>query len=273
MEKGIITKNVSNLYVVNTPLGEYSCSPRGLFRHKKIIPLVGDNVEIDIENKYITDIFPRKSELERPSVANIEYAIIVTSLKEPNFSSYLLDKLIARFVLKNIKPILIFTKLDKANKNELKEYKIIRKYYKKIGYPVFCNRMLFRIKRLLKGKIAFVVGQTGAGKSTLLNKLNKNLKLKTDEISKALGRGKHTTRHTELYKIGNFYIADTPGFSALELKDVKKEDLKYSFEEFKEYPCKFKDCNHIKGECNIKDNNNILKSRYESYKKIYEEIK
>lgn len=273
MEKGIITKNISNAYVVSTPLGDITCTPRGLFRYEKISPLVGDNVEIDVENKYIIKICKRESVLDRPAVANIKYALIITSLKEPEYSSLLLDKLIVRFLSKGIKPILIFTKLDKASKEDIKKYKEIKKYYKFVGYPVYTNKNLYRIKKLLNNKIAFVAGQTGAGKSTLLNKLNNKLDIKTNEISKALGRGKHTTRHTELFKIGNFYVADTPGFSAIEMKDIDKNKLSDYFEEFKNYPCAFKNCNHIKGKCSIIGNEKILNSRYESYKKIYEELK
>lgn len=275
-EKGTIIKNISNLYVVSTSLGDFDCTPRGLFRYEKIIPLVGDTVEIDIENKYITKIFERKNELDRPSVANVEYALVVTSLKEPDYNSMLLDKLIVRFISNNITPIIIFTKLDKANKKELKEYKKIKKYYQSIGYKVLSNKNLFTLKHILKNKIAFVAGQTGAGKSTLLNKLSKKLNIKTTPISKALGRGVHTTRHTELYKISNFFIADTPGFSSIDLLEISKKDLKNYFEEFKNYPCKFKDCDHIKGECEVCNNvknNNILKSRYDNYLKIYKELK
>lgn len=274
-EKGIIIKNVSNSYVVNTPLKDVICTPRGLFRYEKKTPLVGDYVKIDVDNKQIVEIYDRTNELDRPSVANIDHAIIITSLKDPNFNSLLLDKLIVRFLSKNAKPILIFTKLDIASKSELVMYKKIKKYYKALGYTVLSSKNVFKIKRVLKGKIAFLAGQTGAGKSTLLNKLNKNLNLKTTPISKALGRGVHTTRHTELYKISSFFIADTPGFSSIDLSDINKDDLKTYFAEFSSFPCKFKDCNHLKGNCEVikkVSENKILKSRYENYIKIYNEI-
>lgn len=275
-EKGRIIKNISNSYVVNTPLGDITCTPRGLFRYEKTIPLVGDIVEIDVENKTITKMVTRDNVINRPQVANISYALIVTSIKDPNFNSMLLDKLITSFLSKNVEPILIFTKLDLASKDEIIEYKIIKKYYKSLGYKVLTNKNLFKLKRLMKGKTAFLAGQTGAGKSSLLNKLSKNLDIKTNETSKALGRGKHTTRHTELYKISNFFIVDTPGFSSLDLDDIKKSDLKNYFVEFYKYPCKFKDCDHIKGNCEViknVENNNILKSRYDNYIKIYKELK
>lgn len=275
-EKGTIVKNISNSYEVNTPLGNIICTPRGLFRYEKIIPLVGDKVEIDVENKTIIKIFERTNVLNRPQVANVSYALVITSIKEPNFNSMLLDKLIVSFLSKNAEPILIFTKLDIATKEDLIEFKKIKKYYRSIGYKVYTNRNLFRIKNFLKNKIAFVAGQTGAGKSTFLNKLNKKLKIKTTPISKALGRGVHTTRHTEIYKIANFFIADTPGFSSIDLVDIKKSELKKYFVEFENFPCKFKDCDHIKGECQVMknvENNKILKSRYENYIKMYKELK
>lgn len=274
-EKGTIVKNISNSYEVSTPLGNVTCTPRGLFRHEKIIPLVGDNVEIDVKNKTITKIFERTNLLDRPQIANIKYALIVTSIKEPNFNSMLLDRLIVRFLSKNVEPILIFTKIDIASKQDKKQFIAIKKYYESLGYKVLTNKKIFKIKKLLKNKIAFVAGQTGAGKSTLLNKLNKNLDIKTTPISKSLGRGVHTTRHTELYKISNFFIADTPGFSSIDLTDINKNDLKNYFVEFKNYSCKFKDCNHIKQKCEVEknvENNNILKSRYINYTKIYKEI-
>lgn len=274
MLKGLITKNISNLYVVSTKEGDFDCNPRGKFRHDKITPLVGDYVLIDKETKTIMEILERENFLERPSVANVKYALIVTSVKEPDLSLSLLDRLITRYESKNITPILIFTKNDLLTKNEKKEIKDIFKYYKKIGYKVCKNTNLFFIRRMLKGKLAFLVGQTGAGKSTLVNKLDKSLNVKTDKISKALGRGKHTTRHTEIYKISEFYLVDTPGFSSMNIDDIKKEELGNTFIEFRNYECKFNDCAHTRN-CEITkavENKEIRKSRYENYLKFYKEI-
>ncbi|MFI3260568.1 MAG: ribosome small subunit-dependent GTPase A [bacterium] len=276
IEKGTIIKNISNLYVVSTPLGEISCTPRGLFRYEKITPLVGDTVDIDVENKYIIKIHERTNVLSRPAVANIGHAVIVTSMKEPDFSPLLLDKLIVRFLSKNAEPILIFTKLDKCSSEDLEEYKKLERYYTSLGYAVVTNENIEKIKKILEGKIAFLAGQTGAGKSSLINKLSNDLDLKTSPISKALGRGVHTTRHTELYKIDSFFIADTPGFSSIDLSDIDRRDLRFYFAEFENFPCKFRDCEHIKGICSVMENvenGNILESRYKSYKKIHEEIK
>ncbi len=274
LKKGVIVKNISNSYVVNTPDGDYTCTPRGIFRLQKITPLVGDNVDIEADTNTITNIYPRSNYCDRPSVANIDYALIVTSVKEPNLSLGLLDRLIVRFESKKIKPIICFTKLDLLTKEELKHVKSIMKYYKNIGYKVVTNKNLLMLKFTLRNKIVFLVGQTGAGKSSLINKLDPNLNLDTSPISKALGRGVHTTRHTELYKISNFYIVDTPGFSAIDITDIKKEDIKKYFKEFDYYNCEYKDCNHDKELCEVKkavNDNKIMKSRYDSYIKFYKE--
>ncbi len=273
--KGIIVKNISNSYVVDIGSEFVTCTPRGIFRHEKKVPLVGDNVEVETDTKTITKIFDRSSISSRPAVANINYALVVTSVKKPDISLSLLDRLIVILESKNIKPILCFTKLDLISGKDKKEIKEILKYYKKIGYDVVTNEKMSKLKKVLKNKIAFLVGQTGAGKSTLLNKLDKNLNIETKPISEALGRGVHTTRHTELYKIFNFYIADTPGFSSIDLNDIKKEDLKNYYIEFKNFSCEYKDCNHIKENCEIKkavDFGKIRKSRYDSYVKFYKEL-
>ncbi len=165
--------------------------------------------------------------------------------------------------------------MDLLNKKELKTIKSIMKYYKKIGYSVLTNNNLFLLKCLLKGKITFLVGQTGVGKSTLLNKLDKNLNLETKPISMALGRGVHTTRHTEIHKIANFFVADTPGFSSIDFTDIKKEDIKNYFKEFQDVKCEYKDCNHVKENCNLKkevEKGKILESRYKNYIKFYMEV-
>lgn len=184
--------------------------------------------------------------LERPTIANMDFALIVTSVKLPNLSLNLLDKTLSLMLINKIEPILCFTKLDLLNEEEQKQIDKIINYYKKCDYQVVKNTELDKIKRLLSGKQIVLTGQTGAGKSTLLNKLSPNLHLKTDEISLALGRGKHTTRHVELFKIEDFFIADTPGFSALEIKEIEKEAIKESFKEFNQYTCPFKTVSMIK---------------------------
>lgn len=277
---GRIIKLEKDLYTVFSSNALYSCKARGRFRNENISPMVGDNVEMQkLTNKegYILEVNQRKNELQRPNISNIDLSFIITSVVEPSFSSLLLDKLIILSEVNNIKPIIIFTKLDIAKKDDLINIKEYIKYYKKIGYKVLTNKNLFLIKRIIKNKVAVFSGQSGAGKSTLLNKLNKTLNLETAAISKALGRGKHTTRHTELMTVSKGFIADTPGFSSIDLSHIKKENLKDYFIEFKNYNCNYKNCLHInERDCKIKDaikEKEIIESRYNNYKKIMEEIK
>lgn len=272
---GLIIKNISDLYIVKCNNNIYKCKAKGIFRKNKIIPTVGDRVIIDIEKKVITNILERKNILVRPPIANVDQAIIVMSAVKPDFSTNLVDKLITIIEYNNIKPILCISKMDL-----LTDTKIINtyiNYYKSIGYEVVLNTEINKIKLLLKDKITVITGQSGVGKSTLLNKLDSSLELKTNEVSIALGRGKHTTRHVELIELYGGLVADTPGFSAITFNGMKKEDIKNNFIEFNNYSCKYKDCMHIKEEdCNIKEMVNkgkILESRYENYKKFISEIK
>lgn len=272
---GKIVKQISNDYTVKIGSKFYVCKARGKFRKLGITPLVGDNVIIDIDNNYIIEILDRKNKLERPSVANIDQVVIVTSVKIPDFSSNLLDKLLSIIEFNNIKPIICFTKLDLLNLQELQEIRNIQQYYRKIGYDVYDNTDQ-SLKNIFKDKLTVFAGQSGAGKSSLLNRLDSSLNLKIGDVSIALGRGKHTTRHTELISIFSGYIADTPGFSALEFSEMTKKDIRDNFIEFNEYKelCEYKDCMHINEKtCGIKDNvlkGNILSSRYDNYIKFVE---
>lgn len=271
--QGKIIKQISNDYTVLIDDKEYICKPRGKFRKMNLTPLVGDEVEINNEH-YILEIKPRKNELTRPAIANIDEAVIITSLKEPDFSSNLLDKLLAIIEFNNIKPIIIFTKYDLLTQEEKQEINVYIDYYKKIGYETYMNDELKQISKIFKNKVSVFTGQTGAGKSTLLNNLNKKLNLKTDKISLALGRGKHTTRHTELLEVAGGLVADTPGFSAIDFKEMTNEDIRDNFIEFNKYrhECPFNDCMHVhESECNIRkkvDDGTILKSRYDNYIKF-----
>ena len=267
---GTITKLISNDYTVlsQTDNKYYVCKARGKFRNMNISPLVGDEIIFDKEGKVILEVLPRKNELLRPPVANIDQCIIITSLKHPNFDSNLLDKLLTIIEWNNIKPIIVFTKVDLV---DLKEYAKIIDYYKSIGYSVYLNNEIKEIKKIFKNKVSVFAGQSGAGKSTLLNNLNKNLNIKTAEISLALNRGRHTTRHVELLEVSGGLVADTPGFSSLEFTNMTNSDIRDNFIEFNKYrnKCKYRDCMHDKEDsCEIKEqvaNGNILKSRYENY--------
>lgn len=269
MLKGRIIKNISNSYTVKVNSKEFVCTPRGKFRDLGLTPLVGDNVEIDEENNYILNILPRVNELERPRISNIDCAVIVSSMSCPNLSLHLLDKELSSIILANITPIICFTKMDLINKEEENELKTIIKYYESIGIKVFRNDNLSPLKKYLKGKYLVLTGQTGAGKSSLINKLDYTKHIEVGEISIALGRGRHTTRHTEFHEVDDFYIADTPGFSSLDLGKYSKEEIRDSFLEFRKCTCEYRDCMHLKEKnCEVKRRVNegkILKSRYENY--------
>jgi len=265
--EGKIIKIISNKFTVLADR-EYECIARGKFRNLKITPIVGDNVIF--ENNVILDIKPRKNELRRPPVSNIDQAVIVVSVKEPDLDLYLLDKLLCVVEYNNIKPIICFTKTDLLS--DRREFEVIKNYYKKIGYEVFENKDE-EIRNIFKDKITVFAGQSGAGKSTLLNILDSNLDLKTGEISKALGRGKHTTRHVELINVLGGWCADTPGFSSLSLSEMDVKHIKDNMIEFHElsHLCAYRDCMHDKdADCEIKRRvgNDILESRYENYIKF-----
>lgn len=275
LSDGLIIKISSDTFTVKTDNEFIACKSRGKFRNNKIKPLVGDRVLIDKEKCVIEEVKERTNYLLRPPVANIDIALIVTSLKKPNLSVSLLDRLISIVTINKIEPVIVFTKLDLANKEEIKELKVLIKYYESIGIKVFINKKSRKLKKYLRNKIVTVCGQTGAGKSTLINKLDKKLNLETHEISEALGRGVHTTRTVELFEVDNFYIVDTPGFSSIDINTYTEEEIKNSFIEFKSCDCKFRDCRHENDkDCEVIKNvekGNILKSRYDNYLRFIKE--
>ena len=270
--KGQIIKIIHNTHVVLSDSKCYECSCRGKIRNQNIKPLVGDYVIFDKDENVIEEVLERKNFFNRPMVANIDQAILITSLKLPDFSLNLLDKLISWMEIHKVEVIICLTKEDLLSKEELdKVYEKID-YYKSLGYKVVSNKDIDTIKKLLVGKTTVFTGQTGAGKSTLLNKINPDWDLKTGEVSKALGRGRHTTRVVELFMFNGGKVLDTPGFSALDFTQFDKIDIRDSFIEFRKYPCPFKDCMHInEKECSIikkVEEGEILESRYRHYKKL-----
>jgi len=273
---GRVVKNISNCYTVDIDGKRFDCIPRGKFRKDKVSPVVGDEVLIDVLDKTIEEIKPRRNYLNRPVVSNVDMALIVTSVKKPDLSLTLLDKLISIVIMQKIEPVICFSKLDLLEKKEIKEIKLLKKYYESIGIKVVVNKNKGRIKRILKNKVVVITGQTGAGKSTLLNQLDPSLNLETKPISEALNRGVHTTRHVELYQIGSFYMVDTPGFSALDFKGITVDDLKSSFKEFGKYQCEFSDCTHQKEKgCKVIQGVNkgdIKRTRYENYLRFLGEV-
>ena len=277
--QGLIIQNISNDYKVKNSNGIYTCKARGKFRKDKIIPLVGDTVIFDENNNYILEIKKRKNFLIRPTVANIDQALIVTSVKKPDLDTNLLDKLLTIISYNNIEPLICFTKLDLLTKEETIRINSYINYYKKIGYQVTTNSSKENFKNIFKNKITVLAGQSGAGKSSLLNMLDSNLRLQTNEISNALNRGKHTTRHTELYEVLDGFIVDTPGFSQVDFHGMKKEDIRDNMKEMFDnlHNCKYRDCMHIKEDnCKVKEKlktGEILESRYENYKKFVNSLK
>lgn len=278
MIQGRIIKIISNDYTVKAADQSYVCKSRGKFRNMGLTPLVGDLVLFDPVDHYILELLPRKNELLRPPVANIDQVFVVASVKEPDFSPHLLDKLLTIIEYHKMKPLICFTKLDLLTEEELSQFESIKAYYKKF-YPVFENTELEALKACFLGMFSTFTGQSGAGKSTLLNQLDPSFQIQTGEISKALGRGRHTTRHVELLPLCGGLVADTPGFSSLQFYDMDEVSIRDQFPEFneaKEY-CEYRDCMHVKEEhCEIKkrvEAGTILKSRYESYLNFLESKK
>jgi len=286
MTEGQIIKALSGFYYVRAEDTVYRCRGRGVFRKKGIHPLVGDYVNFDINDPnegYITEVKPRKNELMRPPVANIDQAIIVSSSVKPEFNPLLLDRFLVLIEYKSIKPIIFITKADAASPEEKKILEKYQKEYKQIGYHVewFSTRdpkEITYLFDLFKNKISVVAGQSGVGKSSLLNALNPSLFIKTDDISESLGRGKHTTRHVELVEVGDGLVADTPGFSSLDFNEINMQDLADCFPEMRSRKgkCKFRGCLHDREpKCAIKEAvelGKIKTYRYEHYLSFLNEI-
>lgn len=286
MAEGKIIKALSGFYYVKSNDTIFQCRGRGVFRKNNITPLVGDNVVFTAENDregYIMEIKERENELVRPPIANVDQAILIFSAKDPEFSPHLLDRFLVIIESYQIKPIIVITKIDLANSDELLNIKQYAKAYEKIGYDVLLTSSkneigLEEIYPLLENKITVFAGQSGVGKSSLLNALQPELNLETKAISKHLGRGKHTTRHVELLEIGNGLVADTPGFSSLDFSNIEAEELTYCYPEMKERfaNCKFRGCLHDKEpHCAIKEaveTGEIEEFRYNHYLLFLKEI-
>ncbi len=247
---------------------------RGKIRNQHLIPLVGDNVVVDTQTCTIEKIEPRKNCLERPLVSNIDKLLIVMSTSIPVFSSYLIDKFLIIAKSNNIEPIIIITKTDMISLKEKTEILKYISYYRSIGIKTYINTSVKKIKHELSSSVVALCGQTGSGKSSLLNKIDASLHLKTGEVSESLGRGKHTTRLVELLEVNGGLIADTPGFSSLDIK-IDKKDIKKYYPDFNK-PCKYRTCLHIKEQgCSIiqmVENGKIPKWRYDNYIKFLEEV-
>ena len=285
--QGKVIRGIAGFYYVHVVESAiYECKAKGVFRKEKIKPLVGDNVIIDVMDEQdkegnIIEILPRRNELVRPAVANVEQALVVFAAASPTPHFNLLDRFLIMMERKDIPVVLCFNKQDLVKEAQLNE---LHEVYQACGYTIIFTSALQEenigeIQEVLRGKTTVIAGPSGVGKSSLINLLQDQVYMETGVISKKIERGKHTTRHAELIPIDdNSYIVDTPGFSSLFVDDFEREELKYYFKEFIPYTeaCKFQGCNHIhEPRCGVKkavEEGYIHQIRYNNYKDIYEEL-
>lgn len=278
--EGQIRKALSGFYYVASEGKLHQTRARGNFRKKKLTPLVGDEVVFSSEENsegYILELLPRKNELVRPPVANVDQGVIVTSLVEPNFSYNLLDRFLVTLENNEIHPVIYLSKTDIVSDSTMVEK--IRSVYEPLGYPVIDGEQdKKKLTDLFAHQLTVFMGQSGAGKSTLLNDVSPELNLATGEISDALGRGRHTTRHVELLDLFDGLVADTPGFSSIEFLELTVEELPKEFPEFRvaASKCRFRECRHVKEPgCEVKrqvEAGEIAQSRYDNYLQFLQEI-
>lgn len=285
---GKIVKGISGFYYVHVEeTGIYECKAKGIFRNQNIKPLVGDDVEIAVldEQKKIgnvVNILPRKNALVRPAVANIDMALVIfaSAKPEPNFN--LMDRFLCMMEFQHVPAMICFNKCDQITEEESRRLKEI---YEPAGYPILftsakSGQNVDELRELLCGKTTAVAGPSGVGKSSLINRLQTNVHMETGSISDKIGRGKHTTRHSQIIPIGkDTYIVDTPGFSSMDVPGLEKEDLWRCYPEFLEYEpgCRFVGCSHIgEPDCGVKaavEDGAISGVRYDNYVLLYEEMK
>jgi ribosome biogenesis GTPase len=286
--QGKILKGIAGFYYVYVEtFGLYECKAKGIFRNQNMKPLVGDNVTIDILDEdekigNIIDILERKNELIRPAVANVDQALIIFAVSDPAPNLNLLDRFLILMLKQNVEVIICFNKKDIASDAKLK---MLEETYEKCGYKVIFTSTntldgISNLQDLIKNKTTVLAGPSGVGKSSIINLVQPEANMETGKISEKINRGKHTTRHSELFSVGEqTYIMDTPGFSSLYITDIEQDDLKNYFIEFQEYEsnCRFNGCIHLnEPDCAVKNALNegkISSIRYENYKELYGELK
>lgn len=286
--QGKIIKGIAGFYYVHVPdAGVYECRAKGSFRNQKVKPMVGDNVNIDIideDNKKgnIVSILPRLNEIIRPAVSNVDQAMIVFAMAEPEPNLGLLDRFLVMMHRENIPVIICFNKEDISRVKDMEKLSDI---YKDCGCQTLFISVkkqigLEAVKQVLASKTTVLAGPSGVGKSSLMNYLYPEAHMETGTVSEKIKRGRHTTRHSEIFYIGdNSYLVDTPGFTSLYIQNMEKEELKSYFSEFEPYEggCRFNGCSHIhEPDCSIKralEGGRISRNRYESYVQLYEELK
>ncbi len=286
--QGRIMKSLGGFYYVSDPRNKgemIECRARGAFRQQNIKPCVGDWVEVELTPQgkgYVLQVQPRKNSLVRPPLANLDQLVLVVSIADPAPNAFVLDKLIAIAEYQQIEPVIVITKCDLADPSEFAQI------YRQAGFTVLETKTLAHegieeVMEVLRDKTSAFCGNSGAGKSTLLNAIDPRLSLDTGDISQKLGRGRHTTRHVELYELpqGGF-VADTPGFSAVDLEKfqiILKDELADCFREMRQYEgqCRFRGCSHTKeAGCAVLEavkNGEIAQSRHQSYLALYEQAK
>lgn len=280
--KGKIIKGIGGFYYIKTDEGIIECKARGKFRYNSLKPMVGDRVTIKVENGkgVIEDIHERSSELIRPTVANVTQAFVVFAIKNPDINLDLLNRFLTLCEYNDIHAVVCLNKEDLCTEEEKEN---LKELINDIGYEVlFINakegKGFDALKERLEYNITVLCGPSGAGKSTLLNSFIDREHMETGSVSEKIGRGKHTTRHSELIDVDNGYLVDTPGFTTLDVTFIDRDSLKYCFPEFNDYNnlCKFNGCNHYKEpKCAVKEaveEGKINKLRYEFYIKTLEEI-
>ncbi len=290
--QGKIIKGIAGFYYVHVAgSGVYECKAKGAFRKQKIKPLVGDNVEIDVISQEehtgnVIDILPRKNELIRPAVANVDQAVVIFAAAKPNPNFNLLDRFLIMMEYQHIPAVICFNKTDLIDETEMEN--LIRAY-KTSGYRVLFTSAkeqdgVEKIRQILKEKTSTVAGPSGVGKSSLINLLAPQAEMETGAISEKIERGRHTTRHAQVIPVPmedgseDTYIIDTPGFSSLSVEFYEKETLGTLFPEFQQYEpyCRFRGCSHIsEPDCGVKEalaEGKISKIRYNDYVEIYQEV-